>query len=1320
MYTYDPTTRILKIQQIPEKDIDMAMVQYQRESYKKFCEVTVFDILEGFVQEVGKTINHNVSIVPAENILPERQLPKGFYADHKPSSKWSTEIRTLPDRYTPIMVRLDIDGAKHTAEIFRLPDMNEDAVLNVHGERRIVQTQLVAADGVSFDGNAIDGSIGISTPMRNFTIKLRKSGGAGIKYSGSMVDLYDVLALYCAKEGVDINFMELYTSAAIRSWIAPKSMTAFQAIASKLAAKKIYETYHTSVYHLGKTARESLNRAMSLNRAKGRELSRDILGTDGVVVAHKGATVTDAILKECYKHRVHVIYVTAMPDVAGYKLKCSAGFTKLDIIPLGTVIPDIVRQCLPAHMRNMGSTSKTLFFHGPGADLSIYGDDPLEVHLVEYPPTIPADLNLNDDIIQLLGDCGYDTLTVGRSADNWFDVTYEEAIVGNMTAQLKDVMPISEIISSGRHADAWVCYADNPNFEYREEVEDYLNVWDFIGLVGLVGYIRQHPDRHGLIDKDEGMLKHVLGPNELFARTLLNVIPDVCKKMKSSWTRSANDNSRLMDISLDALGIEWQKRLWANNIIQAASFQNPTLHMQQANVINTAAGLKEVPNAMRMLATGFYGRIDPYETPMGKSIGITNVRALGSRIDVDSGIIYTAYLPVIKDGSDVYVKTDAEPTWLSAQDEVLYRIGDKLSLDWRADGEHFNNTHVVARVPDGKGGHAIETIMSHTLDFVNWHSCQHISLSTALIPFVGADEAARLTLGTGMIKQSILVQHNEKPRIFTSVYRQMFGHTKTYCAYAEEDGFVVSIGSDGVTIQKPRPESKIPAGVDFVGDELDMVDLLGECDGMPFHTYAIDPTLITRQGLNIINWRVREGQWVRKGDILYDSSIALDGVYSPGCNFLVSYIPNGYNYEDAVEVSESAAQRFTSITLETVPIHLGVDSDTAPRFFPNTRTYIPENGELAVFYLKERRGHVIKKSVTSGIHSGVLLDVIHDRTEHRGYTEYLAHLVAFNRLRVGDKLIGRHSNKGTSSIVRKNSEMPRFQNGIPIDINLNPLGVPSRLNVGQNFEAWLGFCAYLLDIYIESDSFNGATKGDVAELMSFCYDVCNTSNPRSAVAKYPNIPIGLRNQAIERYSSMCIWAGCFNRDGTANLINPRSGKTYPVPVTFGMPYMLKLEHEVNRKIKARAGLLDNEEYSAIWQQPVEGVARGGGERIGEMEMTAYAAYGANELLRETLNEDSDNVTERFLSAAQDAGRLSQVKLTNSSLYFNRATAVPHSLEYFRYLLEVLGINFSAPGLPPCDIETSERRALPDRRTLFHDISEDAYDESTYDMFEEGS
>lgn len=264
-------------------------------------------------------------------------------------------------------------------------------------------------------------------------------------------------------------------------------------------------------------------------------------------------------------------------------------------------------------------------------------------------------------------------------------------------------------------------------------------------------------------------------------------------------------------------------------------------------------------------------------------------------------------------------------------------------------------------------------------------------------------------------------------------------------------------------------------------------------------------------------------------------------------------------------------------------------------------------------------------------------------------------------------------------------------NGRPLDILLNPCGVPSRMNIGQNFEAYLGFIAYLLDVYVESDPFNGATKGDIKLLMHYVWELANNENAKIVCSKYPMLPSTLHERAISRHAAIRDWAGCFNPDGTARLWNPATGKCLENVVTFGVPYMLKLEHEVNHKFHARAGMLE-EDYSQISKQPTEGSARGGGQKMGEMELSALAAYGAADFLYETCNAMSDNVLDRVNTT---------LRMLNLPEYTQHGPSVPYAVEKFRYLLEVLGYKLTDDEgiLPPCDAEYADSRTVPDIRSI---------------------
>lgn len=1329
MYKFDPTNKLLKIQQIPEADLELSLTGFQQESYEKFCNVTVYERLYQFLEKYGETINHKVTVYAppivdtveetignTEAVVRSQMRPHNFYVGHTPDSTWQREIRVMPDRSISVYANLDIDGARYSrVEVFRLPEMDADGILNINGERRVCSMRLTAADGVSFDGE----TLGISIPTRNISIRLTDKD-VKVKTPKQAISLVDIAYMYAAKEGFTGSINDTLCSAYIKSIIAKQPNVSYQAVESRLASTRLYDTYHTEAYRLGKTARDSINRALSLDRAIGYTLSRDALDYHGNPIpglsAGKRLSAEDIALAK--KNLCNSLYVEATPDVVGYKTLKSQFI--ISYIPAGTVIPEVVRPYLPVSVRDMPSARKDIRFR---TDYEKDREDADCLYLKCDPIVLPAgNTPLTAGALEILAaDPTVNKITVSNSAQRWFDVTFEEEIVGNYTIQYRDFYGTKT--PEGHSAEDWVCFFNNPDLDPTDEQDDFMRFGDWLGLLSLVAYVRKHPDEHKLVNKDMGMLKRIQGPNELFDMAFDTVFNSIFRMKKAAWTQQVNNPNSVMPPDLHDLYVSWRKTIWDKNMITAASFQNPLIHTQQANLIDSGAGLKEPPDAMRMLSTGFYGRIDPYETPSGKRLGLVNTAAIGCRIDVDTGIMYTKYLRVLKERKNgEVVSCHIDPNVfveLDAQQETQYSIGDKLALEYTdAKGSYFKNSKVVARTPDGRGGHTIETMDSWDLDFVNYHSLQSLSVTDALVPFVGANEAARLTLGSGMLKQSILVQFNDKPRIFTSMYRQMFNHSTTYCCRAKRAGIVLDVCATFISVTHPSEEylAHVPFGSTLTKSQLRDLPKNAAVWNDNNDMYNVRATTITRQSINIINYKVKPGDWVQEGDILYEATVSKDGIYSPGCNFFASYIPNGYNYEDAVEISEGAASRFTSLTVETRSITLPYHPTTSPIIEANVGRYLRE-GDPMVDFIIEYKGHDIPKSYDAGMHAGYLLDVVHDPSETNGRSKYLAYIIAFNKLRTGDKLIGRHSNKGTASIVRPNSEMPRFMNGVPVDVNLNPMGVPSRLNIGQNYEGYLGFIAYLLDIYIESDSFNSATKADIRTLMHYVWECCN-AGVNAANAMFPQIPAELKAQALSRQEELSRWAGCFNKDGTAYLINPVSGKPYATPVTFGMPYMLKLEHEVTRKVKSRAGELDNEEYSLIHQQPVEGAVRGGGERVGEMEMVALAAYGTNELIRETINEDSDNIVERVYSAMEDVG-VDDVRPRTPGAIFTRARAVPQSVEYLRYMLEVMGIDLDSELLPSPDIASSSMRVVPDKRSYTRTNAEDPVkeDEATNGYFE---
>lgn len=1220
MFSYDSKNRILKVQKIPEAEMNLNLLEYQLESYNKYVTKTIYEDMEYLVQAMRDRLQ--VSQVEAKF-----KVGKLYKAGYK------REVKKMSPAYYPVYASFLIDGVPYPAptgtdkepmiEIFRIPFMDADGILNVDGARRIIMMQMVAAERVSYA--AEKETVSVTTPKRNISILLENPKDILVKYGArTKIPMHKLIRMYNAKEKVCQNPSTLFSSAYIKSAFAEDQDTTDEAIEDELDKNKVFDTYHSADYELGAT-RDALNTVLSLSRARGRVLSRPV-GEFTV-----GTVVDERVLSYARKNFINELYVRALPDIVGYTLENDV---LLDYVAAGIRNTERLRELLPQYAAydTIPQDSEVL--------LCFSKKEPLTV-----------------EDVQFFYDMGFTKLVCKRKGSKPIKATFEEEIIGNCTVRLGDVFGSN--IPQGRTHDEWVYYYNNPKLQ---KVDDsHLNTHDFMALYSLCAFIKKNPDENFLLDKDFGLLKKVLAANEIFSNAFREVAPEFVGRYTAALSRGIS-RTLLTEKNFFQLTRSWISKMWGANYLVSANTINPMATVAQANHLHYDITAQKVPEKVRLLSMGFYGRICPYETPSGSKLGLTNTKAIGAK--VKDGVLTTPYRRVLKNSKGEIESISTELTYMDAQEESRFRIGDLLSM--KMENGRYVNTRVMARVPAPNNQVNVESVDAFSLDYVNAFCEQHLSPTAALIPFAGSDDSVRVTYATNMLKQSILVQGSQIPRVFTSMYRQCFEHSDTYVIRAKKDGEVFGI-----------PRGKLQLTYDD-GETEDIV---------------IQETSVTNQAVNFLNFHVKEGDRFKAGDILVDSSIARNGIYSPGVNLFAAYVFDGYNYEDAVKLSEDAADKFISISTESVTHTVRRHGDESIRvgreFYYR---YIPENGVIANVSRQstsDARKHS-KDVLRAGKHSGILYQIERDPKEKRDAI-YNAHLLSFNRLRVGDKMAGRHSNKGTDSVVEKNSKMPCFMNGRPVDILLNPCGVPSRMNIGQNFEAYLGFIAYLLDVYVESNPFNGATKGDIRMLMRYVYDLANSPDPKSVCAKYPMLPAELHTQAQKRHEAIREWEGCFNPDGTATLWNPETGRCLEYPVTFGMPYMLKLEHEVNHKFHARAGMLE-EDYSQITKQPTGGAAKGGGQKMGEMELCALAAYGAPEFLHETCNAVSDNVLDRINMT---------LRMLNLPEYASYGSSVSHAVEMFRYYMEAMGLKVSDNQhiLPPCDASSAEARTVPDVRGI---------------------
>ncbi len=587
-----------------------------------------------------------------------------------------------------------------------------------------------------------------------------------------------------------------------------------------------------------------------------------------------------------------------------------------------------------------------------------------------------------------------------------------------------------------------------------------------------------------------------------------------------------------------------------------------------------------------------YSRMCPIETPEGPNIGLINSLSNYAKVN-KYGFIEAPYRIVDKEKMLV---TD-EIRYMSADEEEKYIVAQANAP--LTDDNQFVNPKVNSR-------HGRENLVADAeeVDFMDVSPKQVVSVATALIPFLEHDDANRALMGANMQRQAVPLLKTEAPLVGTGMEYKT-AYDSGILVIAREDGQVQSVSSDKILVQNDKG----------LIDEYKLLKFKRSNQG----------TCINQKPL------VAKGEKILKGQVIADGPSTDKGELSLGHNVLVAFMTwEGYNYEDAILISERLIKEdyYTSIHIEEYEIDardtkLGAEEIT--RDVPNVSDEMKKNlddrgiirigaevrpgdilvgkvtpkGETdlsaeekllrAIFGEKAREVRDTSLKVPHG-EAGKIVDVkvfSRDNADLApGVNQTVRVYIAQKRkLSVGDKMAGRHGNKGVISRIIPEEDMPLMPDGRPVDIVLNPLGVPSRMNIGQVLETHLGIAAKVLGIHIATSVFDGANEEDITAMLE------EAGLP--ATGKFPL------------------------RDG-------RSGEEFDNPVTVGYMYMLKLAHLVDDKIHARS----TGPYSLVTQQPLGGKAQFGGQRFGEMEVWALEAYGAAYTLQEILTVKSDDVVGR--------------------------------------------------------------------------------------------
>ncbi|HKL73711.1 MAG TPA: DNA-directed RNA polymerase subunit beta [Clostridia bacterium] len=589
-----------------------------------------------------------------------------------------------------------------------------------------------------------------------------------------------------------------------------------------------------------------------------------------------------------------------------------------------------------------------------------------------------------------------------------------------------------------------------------------------------------------------------------------------------------------------------------------------------------------------------YGRMCPIETPEGQNIGLITSLSSYAKIN-EYGFIETPYFKVIKGTG----KVTSEAHYFDADEEDKYIVAQANEpVD---DNNKLVNKRVTCRYRDKIKEYPVEEI-----EYMDVDPKQLVSVATSLIPFLENDDANRALMGSNMQRQAVPLLRPQAPIVGTGMEYKV-AHDSGVCVIAKESGTVKFVSADEIIIVN-----------DSDGEE--------EVYELRKFRRSNQCTCINQKPI------VSKGEKVAEGDIIADGPATENGELALGRNILIGFMTwEGYNYEDAILISEDLVKEdvFTTIHIEKYELEARdtkLGKEIITRDIPNVSDdllkNLDENGIIrigaevksgdylvgkvtpkgeteltpeerllrAIFGEKARDVRDVSLKVPHG-ENGTIVDVNIFTREDKdeldpGVNQLVRVYIAQKRkISVGDKMAGRHGNKGVISRVLPREDMPFMADGTPLQIVLNPLGVPSRMNIGQVLEVHLGMVAKMLDWKVATPVFDGAKEEDIVKL----YDENGIST-----------------------------------DGKWQLYDGRTGEPFEHKITVGYMYMLKLIHLVDDKIHARSV----GPYSLVTQQPLGGKAQFGGQRFGEMEVWALEAYGASHILQEVLTVKSDDVMGR--------------------------------------------------------------------------------------------
>lgn len=1245
MRSFDTKTKTLVLSKLPlEPIIDSYTESDQYRSYKKY-------LTKGLEEDV-KTV-----LIPALNkLLKDKDIEFDSHSnmlnivkeeDYLKHVKNTTKLSLLQKNYITTFEREDksigftIDNkALNAFNLLEIPYMDFSGIIYNNGKLFSIANTLTLDDTITFDGDKLsitdnfhklvfDGTskpklnmFDTSVSMIDFTTMLAKLNYGyeeGSKYSKNFIlSLRDsnVLSAISGNEEDNKMFGSDTLSILIDSLIG--------ALNDQKMIEFDFEDKYTNEYFSTLNTRDELNELLSFNNIKGRILSKDVVSASGEILASKNAMITDYLISKFNSNFIDTVYIRKSLDLIGM-YTAEIMFFGNKIIKGTPIIKEMI-DLIP--------------------ELKGYSIAPMSYDIPDFGLIVNKNVTITQELCDFLDYVSIDSIKYKEKIkSNKTLIGYlEEEYINNRHFLTVDINN-NDSIETDRYT-----YVDIYNDYYPPQPN--LTCHDVAALTSLFIKLKRGNHLDLVSDPDAGLRKRVEQCADHFHKAFRYATKSLIKKGYSSLKRLSINKDDFNNVDK----VNRAFRFFSSDffrclrlelkVIEPLNCVNPVATLSAITRINTiVADSDAISDSMRRLQLPYYGRICPYETPQSKKLGIINNIATGC--SVEDGVLYASYYKVYNEGG--VLKVGTTPIKLTAFDEENYRIADISALDLDYDTRVIRNTgKVLARVPSMNSLEktTISSIDVKFIQYVNTSPNQHASYACTTIPHAGSDDAARVQFGLSMVKQAKGLIEGEIPIVCTTGFTNIVNKNTFYKIFAEHNGRVDIVNSNMIVVS---------------------YDGISEPASYSFEQMSISPESIVLRVSEVI-----VGDRVIKGQTLVSSNFIKDNTMVIGTNAIVAFMTDGSNYEDGQSSSERISVKLTSYGVHTDKFSI---PKSTPRAVAEDVKYNKYLGKGDKMFTK--KGKLSKSSEYSStyMHSSKCrgyiagVEYIRDGNMSNITKEIEVRSVSFDRLDESDKLCNRHGNKGVSCKISKNSEMPYFENGEFIDIKYNPLGIPSRMNVGQVLEASVGLVGYVLGIRIMCDSFDSMSKEDINLLLSYTVDLSNSADGSedSICSKYPTLPADLHKHCINNISKIRYWKGTFNKEGKAYLTDPVSGKRTLSRVNIGVNYVYKLVQEGEDKLHSRAGALTSR-YVFKTESPTRGASEGGGQTFGYMEEDALTSYGCEELLREMTNERSDNYV------ARNNVTVEALHSGDPTYMLDESKGLRRSTEWMMQLFKALGYN----------------------------------------------